>query len=352
MTDDDIELIYSPLMRTYSAHGHTLKIQIYRSADSPWTLEIEDEQGTSTVWHEPFDSDAAALQEALQDIEANGIHQFLTQDDPPGEQAQPEAARAPAPLTTPSPLPSSLHLSAAPLTHEEMDALESYLLDLDVEDGMTLDMLDGYLHALAIGPVTVMPSQWLPKVWGSDGDSMTPPADSLDETNHWLGLVMRHFNSIVAGLEQDPRVVAPCWPTVQYADGKEFADAEMWAYGFSEGVKLGGPAWKTLLDDPKARLLYRPIGLLGEGDFCAKQDALTRTPQQREALAAQIGSSLLHIHAFWLPLRQAMSDQPPYLSPLQAQPRRTHNKVGRNEPCPCGSGIKFKKCCGAGSGLH
>lgn len=21
-------------------------------------------------------------------------------------------------------------------------------------------------------------------------------------------------------------------------------------------------------------------------------------------------------------------------------------KVGRNEPCPCGSGVKFKKCCG------
>ena len=27
------------------------------------------------------------------------------------------------------------------------------------------------------------------------------------------------------------------------------------------------------------------------------------------------------------------------------------NQVGRNERCPCGSGVKFKKCCGAGSGL-
>jgi SWIM/SEC-C metal-binding protein len=25
----------------------------------------------------------------------------------------------------------------------------------------------------------------------------------------------------------------------------------------------------------------------------------------------------------------------------------TSNKVGRNDPCPCGSGKKFKKCCGA-----
>ncbi|MCG2697671.1 SEC-C domain-containing protein [Candidatus Parcubacteria bacterium] len=22
------------------------------------------------------------------------------------------------------------------------------------------------------------------------------------------------------------------------------------------------------------------------------------------------------------------------------------NKVGRNDPCPCGSGKKYKKCCG------
>ncbi len=27
--------------------------------------------------------------------------------------------------------------------------------------------------------------------------------------------------------------------------------------------------------------------------------------------------------------------------------RRTEPKVGRNDPCPCGSGKKYKKCCGA-----
>ncbi len=28
------------------------------------------------------------------------------------------------------------------------------------------------------------------------------------------------------------------------------------------------------------------------------------------------------------------------------KPREAEKKVGRNEPCPCGSGIKYKKCCG------
>jgi hypothetical protein len=33
---------------------------------------------------------------------------------------------------------------------------------------------------------------------------------------------------------------------------------------------------------------------------------------------------------------------------LQEPYRREDPKVGRNEPCPCGSGRKYKKCCGAG----
>jgi preprotein translocase subunit SecA len=32
--------------------------------------------------------------------------------------------------------------------------------------------------------------------------------------------------------------------------------------------------------------------------------------------------------------------------PSPTQPKRSGKKIGRNEPCPCGSGKKFKKCCG------
>ncbi|MCF7934171.1 MAG: SEC-C domain-containing protein, partial [Spirochaetia bacterium] len=36
-------------------------------------------------------------------------------------------------------------------------------------------------------------------------------------------------------------------------------------------------------------------------------------------------------------------------SPAQAQIKRTYPKVGRNDPCPCGSGKKYKHCHGASS---
>ena len=41
----------------------------------------------------------------------------------------------------------------------------------------------------------------------------------------------------------------------------------------------------------------------------------------------------------------AAGDAPRVARPVQ----RDTPKVGRNDPCPCGSGRKFKKCCGAGS---
>ena len=31
--------------------------------------------------------------------------------------------------------------------------------------------------------------------------------------------------------------------------------------------------------------------------------------------------------------------------------RNVGHKVGRNDPCPCGSGRKFKNCCGKSSGV-
>ena len=47
-------------------------------------------------------------------------------------------------------------------------------------------------------------------------------------------------------------------------------------------------------------------------------------PQQREQLAK--------------PVEIAGDDKP--------KPKRTDKKPGRNDPCPCGSGLKYKNCCG------
>lgn len=343
MTDDDIELTHSPLTQTYSAEGHTLRIDIYRGTSEPWILEIVDELGTSTVWDAVFESDQAALDAAFAAIAAEGgAHAFVTQAQQEARDAEPALLRKLAQARPPSPPRDAVEMMA-PLSDEELDELDQFLLHgLEDDEGMTLDMLDGYLHAIAIGPETVVPSRWLPRVWGTGG-TMMPPVTDIAQVNHLLGLVMRHFNSIVSGFEQSPPVLAPCWQTFQTGTD-EFEDAESWAHGFTQGVKLSQAAWKPLFDDAAGRDWYRPIGLLGDEAYSDDQDALTRTPAQRAALAAHIEASLVRIHAFWLPLRQAVEER------KRSQQMRT--KVGRNEPCPCGSGNKFKKCCGAPADLH
>jgi hypothetical protein len=53
----------------------------------------------------------------------------------------------------------------------------------------------------------------------------------------------------------------------------------------------------------------------------------------------RMSAAQLTEYARSLPEPEPVEPAPPYIAPP---------KVGRNEPCPCGSGKKFKKCCGAG----
>ncbi|MFN5406165.1 SEC-C metal-binding domain-containing protein, partial [Bradyrhizobium sp.] len=38
-------------------------------------------------------------------------------------------------------------------------------------------------------------------------------------------------------------------------------------------------------------------------------------------------------------------DRPPFA--VRPNPFAAFGKIGRNDPCPCGSGKKYKRCCGA-----
>lgn len=230
----------------------------------------------------------------------------------------------------------------APLSDDEFDELDQFLLyDVDTEEGMTIDTMDGFLHAIAIGPTTVSPNQWLPKIWGTK--EMMPPMESLEQLNHILGLVMRHHNGILAGLEANPSEITPCWSMMTY-EGQTLDNGEGWAHGFVTGMRLCWEDWLPLLSTPEGQAWYRPIALLGEDDYCAEQDELTRTPAQRAAITLQIPDSVLNMHVYWLPFRQALHER--------EVGNASRSRVGRNEPCPCGSGKKFKKCCGANDLLH
>ncbi|GAB3294439.1 hypothetical protein [Pseudidiomarina andamanensis] len=74
---DAVEYIQSPLCQHYTADGLTVSIDIYRTEDSNWILEIVDADNNSTVWEDHFETDAEALDEALDALKQEGIHAFV-----------------------------------------------------------------------------------------------------------------------------------------------------------------------------------------------------------------------------------------------------------------------------------
>jgi hypothetical protein len=66
----------SPLCRTVTKDGWSLRIVIYQARKGQWMLEIANDADVSTCWIEPFKTDEAALSEALKAIEENSIEYF------------------------------------------------------------------------------------------------------------------------------------------------------------------------------------------------------------------------------------------------------------------------------------
>ena len=329
---DEHDLIHSPLQQCCTMGAHTVEICIYRMPHTSWTLEVIDEHGNSTVWDDEFETDHAALDEVMRTIRDDGIASLI------GE---------PSHANRSSGIESNPLRLATPLSGEELEELDAFLLsDATSDETMLLDHLDGYLTAIIVGPSGLNMSQWYSGIWGKREDA--PHFETMEEAQRITQMIMRHYNGIIWSLQHDADSHEPIFDVFVPEDkSKEFIDAEMWTAGFMEGLALCRTDWQPLFDDPQGLEWLNPIRLLGGDDLSKDELAQVITPTQREELAKHIQASVAAIYRFWLPYRQAI---------YEAQQARTftreHPKVGRNDPCPCGSGKKFKKCCGVASTLH
>ena len=229
-----------------------------------------------------------------------------------------------------------------PLSMQELDELEQFLNADDVpEECMDIAMLDGFLTGVIIGPNTLLPSQWLPRIWGDTADDTAPFADEA-RARRALELIMRFYNDRVYDLEEGVEEYDPVIYQEQHA-GESVPIIDEWCVGFVSAIELDAEGWKPLVEaDPEAEGgLLVPMLLYGteEGLDTLEQDE-TLAGKHRE-FADAIGPCVIGIRDFWLPRRKAASTF-----------RREAAKVGRNDPCPCGSGRKFKKCCGTEAAMQ
>ncbi len=81
MQDRDPNIVISDRSQTFTKDGITVEVRIYRLEDDPkWTLKVVNEDGTSIVWTNLFDSDEDALDAFEKDAEEDWIESYHDDD--------------------------------------------------------------------------------------------------------------------------------------------------------------------------------------------------------------------------------------------------------------------------------
>ena len=226
-------------------------------------------------------------------------------------------------------------MKSQPLTDTELDDLSAVLERFGDERSMNLEQLDGFLAALICGPELVPPSKYLPKIWGDQ-----TVFEDTSSAQVFMSLLMRHWNAIADALNSG-EVYLP----LLLEDESGITHGNDWANGFLRGMEFGKEDWTLLLEDEDHGGSLVPIFALANEHNPDPEMRPYKHPisaELRETLDCGCGGG----HDADLPLFQGTAI--PSRRPAWQQPtfRRTMPKIGRNDPCPCGSGKKFKQCCG------
>lgn len=225
-----------------------------------------------------------------------------------------------------------------PADRVDLEALDDFLMsERAPSESMMLSDLDGFLTGIAVGPELVLPSEWLPLIWGNE----TPEFADEAEAEAILGSIMDRYNEILRQLEDD--ALDPVFWTDR--DGTRIAAD--WTEGFLQAIMLRADAWGRLFKSKRENQLLFPIlALCGDenGD-----SLLGLAPDEEDAVMEEaaefIPACVIAIAAYWR-AKGPRQVSIPFTAGPPPKPECASKNVGRNDPCRCGSGKKFKKCCG------
>lgn len=237
-----------------------------------------------------------------------------------------------------------------PLTENEIEELDQFLLNAEgIEESMDIATLNGFMTAIVCGPKMIMPSEWMRWVWDMEKGEDAPVFENQAQAQQILGLLMRHMNDIAETLQQAPEQYEPL--LMENPNGGDpIPILDEWCSGFMKGVHLDSAGWLPVIagkpDWMSTIILYGTE----EGWDALKQKDLSL--DEHKALAGGLADTVRQIHSLWLEQRRKQIVEGGIPDVVRCEPVRNPNKVGRNEPCPCGSGKKFKQCHGSPGRLH
>ncbi|NTV15645.1 MAG: UPF0149 family protein [Desulfobulbaceae bacterium] len=211
--------------------------------------------------------------------------------------------------------------------------------------------LMGFLHGLAITPDMVMPSEWLPVIFGGE----MPEFKSIKQAQGYMDILIRLSNRFASAfhsneLEFPHNLIDP--------ELLPLDDLLDWPRGFQQALMLRPECWlrekvpfAVEAEDQKIMFSLAIIAALADPEkaeeFFGELIADKADKEEEASLLASLIIALpgavnsLQVHAAKLE-----KDRQAGLGPTRTPGLPVHSiKIGRNDPCPCGSGKKYKQCC-------
>ncbi len=225
-------------------------------------------------------------------------------------------------------------MTPTPMSDASLDRLER-LLDAPPSgaDPLWLDSLQGFLAAVVSAPSPIAREVWLPVALGPGKDWDADP-----EATEIVGLIDKLKDDVLLHLGEGDGLPLLVYPADE--SGKRF-DFEPWAAGYLEGVSLASPGWFEMGEEDVVDELTFPLVVLSGGmnDDAELMEQLKEEGQTFEALRKECEEEL--------PLAVQQAFDYWFQKRKPGTVRRDAPKLGRNDPCTCGSGKKFKQCCGS-----
>ncbi|HWQ25850.1 MAG TPA: UPF0149 family protein [Chlorobaculum sp.] len=184
-----------------------------------------------------------------------------------------------------------------PLAQDELTQLETFLTsDLTPEDCMSsLEMIDGYMTAIVIGPEIVPQDQWIPYLLNPEKQQQDI-FQSDEQAEEITELLARHIGAIASQFENDPEEFLPLYEMFSYAEDEERELAiEEWALGFILGMELAHEAWQPLFANEESAMLAGPLFILGR----ITDDYETMSQEERDEMTSMLDESVVRIFDFW-----------------------------------------------------
>ncbi|CAN5688962.1 YecA family protein [soil metagenome] len=268
-----------------------------------------------------------------------------------------DTAGSPAPTPTPISTPVPVSAEAAPMGPEDFDVLDAELDAMREQDDEIpqWEFCEGFMAALICSRRPIPPAEYWPVVLG---DSFVP-VQRMEFVWHWK----RRWNEIEQALDADVRTLdddRSFQPEVLDTRGAiaslseeeraEVADeaipsfAQVWALGFMYAVENWPEDWAPPRDKEAAQMLDEALDAivaLTEDDTGKPEVSMFSEdgpPSLSQKRLDDFGEAIWAVYD----LRQLWKSMGPRIEAV-----RKEATPGRNDPCHCGSGKKFKKCHGA-----